>query len=61
MYLLFYWEGLRHLTSMLVFGSDLLVLHNYDVIISECQKVTFLVVKFTLGVSPRCWLSWESQ
>ena len=33
------------MTSMLVFGSvssDLLVLHNYGVIISECQKVTFL-------------------
>ena len=44
MYLLVYCEGLRHLTSMLVFGSvwsDLLVLHNYGVIISECQKVTF--------------------
>ena len=25
--------------------SDLLVLHNYCVIISECQKVTFLVVE----------------
>ena len=45
MYLLFYWKWLRHLTSMLVFGSvwnDLLVLHNYGAIISECQKVTFL-------------------
>ena len=33
---------------MVVFGSvwsDLLVLHNYRVIISECQKMTFLVVK----------------
>ena len=31
-----------------VFGSvwsDLLVLHKYSVIISECQKVTFLEVK----------------
>ena len=48
MYTLVYCEGLRHLTSMLVFGSvwsDLLVLHNYSVIISECQKVTFLVVE----------------
>ena len=33
---------------MLVFGSvwsDLLVLHNYGAIISQCQKVTFLGVK----------------
>ena len=33
---------------MVVFGSvwsDLLVLHNYCVIISEFQKVTFLVVE----------------
>ena len=33
---------------MVVFGSvwsDLLVLHNYCVIISECQKVNFLVVE----------------
>ena len=48
MYTLVYCEGLRHLTSMLVFGSvwsDLLVLHNYGVILSEYQKVTFLGVK----------------
>ena len=33
---------------MVVFGSvwsDLLVLHNYCVMIFECQKVTFLGVK----------------
>ena len=51
--ILFSTEGLQGvggllglLTSMLVFGSvwsDLLVLHNYSVIISECQKLTFLV------------------
>ena len=48
LYLLVYCEGLRHLTSMLVVGSvwsALLVLHNYGVIISECQKVTFWGVK----------------
>ena len=48
MYLLFNYEGIRHLTSMLVFGSvlsDPLVLHKYSLIISECQKVTFLEVE----------------
>ena len=42
---------------MLVFGSVwgyLLVLHNYSVIISECQKVTFLGVK-----ARKCWSKCE--
>ena len=39
---------LRHLDLLQVWGSvwsDLLVLHNYCVIISGCQKVTFLGVE----------------
>ena len=38
---------------MVVFGSvwsDLLVLHNYCVIISECQKVTLMEVKAKTNV-----------
>ena len=37
-------------------GTATALVSFYRVIIQKCIKVTF-----TLGVSPRCWLSWESQ
>ena len=46
---------------MLVFGSvwsDLLVLHNYGGIISECQKMSFLAVKATQFLS-KCEVAWN--
>ena len=41
---------------LVVFGGvwyDLLVLHNYRVIISECQKVKSLPLEYSLAVGSR--------